>query len=63
MIDCDEREREREERERTIDRYIAGLDVGGMGGQARMEVHDSFIKVFIVWGEDVGRVLPDLLVK
>lgn len=39
MIDCDERE----ERERTIDRYIAGLYVGGMGGQARMEVNDSFI--------------------
>lgn len=43
MIYCDEREREREERGRTIDRYIAGLDVGGMGGQARMEVNDSFI--------------------
>lgn len=43
MIDCDEREREREERERTIDRYIAGLDVDGMGGQAWMEVNDSFI--------------------
>lgn len=37
------RGREREERERTIDRYIAGLDVGGMGGQAWMEVNDSFI--------------------
>lgn len=39
------RERERGKREnlRTIDRYIAGLDVGGMGRQARMEVNDSFI--------------------
>lgn len=26
-----------------MNRYIAGLDVGGMGGQARMEVNDSFI--------------------